>query len=127
MIKRWLHILVLVAFVVSTMLGFAGAMPARHMQQAEPSAHHMDMHADHKQARDHSRCQDKQDAANNQSEHKKCRDGDCQCTMNSCAKTQTLHSSFMEAYVPVSMKTAFPPHNERADNIAYLLKHPPRT
>ena len=134
MLKRLMHIMVLLAFVVSTMPSLAMAMPAS-MTDHQMMSHKMAEEADGQQhhastdmAADHSCCKDKQ-ANDNQGndDHKKCCDGDCQCMMNGCAKTQTLHQTLSSAFSAISKKLSFITSNERHDDsIAYLLKRPPK-
>jgi len=134
MLKRLMHIMVLLTFVVSTMPSLAMAMPAS-MTDHQMMSHKMAEQADDQQhhastdmATDHSCCKDKQ-ANDNQGndDHKKCCDGDCQCMMNGCAKTQTLHQTLSSAFGAVSKKLSFITSNERHDDsIAYLLKRPPK-
>ena len=137
MLKCLMHIMVLLAFVLSTMPGFAMAMPASmtdhqmmsHNKTVEQlSAHDNQHHASSDMAVDHSCCKDEQATDNKDNDdQKKCCGGDCQCMMDGCAKTQSLHQTLSSAFGAVSKKLSFITSNERHDDsIAYLLKRPPK-
>lgn len=136
MLKRLMHIMVLLAFVVSTMPSLAMAIPSpmtdhqmmSHKTIEQSDGQHKQHHASTDMKTDHSCCKDKQ-VNNNQGNdnNKKCCDGDCQCMMNGCAKTQSLQHTLSSTFSAVSKKLLFITSNERHDDsVAYLLKRPPK-
>ncbi len=103
-------VLIFIIFVTSTMVGITVAdhLPAEHQMMNSPNSHYG--HGFNKMKLDGS-----------------CDGGDCQCMMDGCAPIQILADAVHLVYLPISAKTLFPMNNEHLkNNIAYLLKRPPK-
>lgn len=132
--KRWMHVLVLLAFVVSTVPGLAVAMPADHQMTSQKALeqtgnhHNQHHHASAGMKIHHSCCDDKQPAdIQNKYGNEECCDAGCQCMMNSCAKTQAMHHSSSIAFAAAGKEFMFIASNEHHDDsVIYLPGHPPK-
>lgn len=135
MIKRSLHILVLITFVVSTMSSLAASqtlLPHHQMLQQEQASSDagttQDAHANHTMAADHSCCDDMQQDAKNPDTDPQCCASDCQCMTACCAQAQALYSALDLHSAYPSVKVIFAVRNKHTDShIIYQLKRPPKS
>ena len=134
MIKHFLNIAVLLAFLVSTMPGLSMAMPMADHQMlsqstVEQSDHqHNSHHVSVNMQADHSCCKDKQVSDHSKKDdHKQCCDGDCQCMMSSCSSAQLFNESSLLDSSFISKGLVFIRFDENyGSSVPYLLKRPPR-
>lgn len=135
-----LHIIILLAFVVSTMPGFTFAMatatPMQHQMILQNLVEQTDNHHDVQSTyvnvetggAGYACCKDEQTSnTQNKNNHKKCCDGDCRCMIDSCTKTQSLYHSSGITCASANQKLMFVAKNEHYDDsITDLLRRPPK-
>jgi hypothetical protein len=136
MLKRWMHMMILLVFVLSTMPGVVIALPMTaspmmHHKMTELSDHqhqHKQHHVSSDMQVDHSCCNAEQTVdTQNKYNYKLCCQADCQCMMNDCPKPQSFYLVPSLVFHELFQTTGFIINNDRHDDfVVNLLERPPK-